>query len=113
MTRPETFPVLTTSPGVLGSASAGITALPLSDREWRVTDDRLALGDGRAVIAFIERVGERFEVTEFADPVRFDFFGTFDAALRSLTAARAPERSAPVIDLAERRSAGRFFPHAM
>ncbi|BDZ46905.1 hypothetical protein [Naasia aerilata] len=112
MTRPESSPFRIVSAGAAGS-TAGITALPLSDREWRVTDDRLDLDDGLAVVAFIEKAGDRFEVTELGDPVRFDFFGSLDAALGSLAAKRAQQHTAPVIDLASRRSARRSFPHAM
>jgi hypothetical protein len=113
MTRPELTQIRIHNAGASGSASAGITAVPLSDREWRVTDDRLALGDGLAVMAFVEKVGERFEVTELGDPVRFDFFGSLEAALECLAAKRARQRTAPVIDLATRRSAGQAYPHAM
>lgn len=114
MTRPDLTPRPSLRGGAPVSAPAGITAVPLSDREWRVTDDRLALGDGLAVMAFIEKVGDRFEVTEFADPVRFRFFGTFDAALESLASKRNQEKeTAPVVDLATRRRTGHSYPHAM
>jgi hypothetical protein len=72
-----------------------LEVVPLSDKEWRVSDARYAGNDGRSVLGFIGESRGQYEVVEFADPVRFTFFPTADAALKHL-ARTASRRIGPV-----------------
>lgn len=48
-----------------------IRIIPISDHEWRISDIRRNESDGMALLGFVERVGDRYEVTELgARPVR-------------------------------------------
>jgi hypothetical protein len=60
----------------------------VSNREWTVVDTRVSPGDAKSLIGFIEKVGDRFEVMEFGDPLRFFTAATMNAALAHLSRAR-------------------------
>jgi hypothetical protein len=92
-------------------ARGHLAAIPLSDTEWRVSDDRLAPDDGRSVIGFVTRTQGVYEVVEFGDPVRFYLEATLEGALRHLGDAMTTEDTAVVTDLASRRP--RPVPHAV
>jgi hypothetical protein len=36
----------------------------LSDREWRISDTRIPMGDAGSVLGFVERVDDRFQLLE-------------------------------------------------
>jgi hypothetical protein len=67
-----------------------VQVVPLSDKEWRVSDSRFAGDDGRSVLGYIGETRGMYEVVEISDPVRFSFFPTADDALKHLagTASR-------------------------
>lgn len=88
-----------------------LAAIPLSDSEWRVSDDRLPADDGRSVIGFVTRTHGVYEVVEFGDPVRFFLEATLESALRHLADAMTSDEDAIVTDLASRRR--HPIPHAV
>lgn len=59
----------------------------LSPSEWRVCDDRVPSDDARSLIGFIERNRGVYEVIEFADPLKFSFFLSLEAALSHFVGA--------------------------
>jgi hypothetical protein len=72
-----------------------LQVIPLSSKEWRVSDARYAYDDGRSVLGYIGESRGVFEVVEFSDPVRYSFFPTVDDALSHL-AHTASRRMVPV-----------------
>ena len=80
-----------------------LAAIPLSDAEWRVSDDRVPADDGRTVIGFVTRTHGVYEVVEFGDPVRFYLEATLEGALRHLADTMTTHDTAVVTDLASRR----------
>jgi hypothetical protein len=66
--------------------SVQVTAV--SSTEWTVIDTRVPPGDAKSLIGFIEKVGDRFEVMEFGDPLKFYTAATINAALAQLSRAR-------------------------
>jgi hypothetical protein len=99
MTQPAPSPIPIRRPLARGH----LTAVPLSDTEWRVSDDRVAADDGRSVIGFVARTHGVYEVVEFGDPVRFFLEATLEAALRHLGETMASDEDAVVTELASRR----------
>lgn len=64
-----------------------IRLTPVSRTEWTVVDTRIAPSEAESLIGFIERVGDRFEVMVFGDPLRFYTTATMNAALAHLSRA--------------------------
>jgi hypothetical protein len=93
-------------------ARGSLTAVPLSDREWRISDDRVPADDGRSVIGFVAQVPGGYEVVELGDPVSFWMATSLEAALDKLAnaASRQPGRVTYLSDY-RRRHAG--VPHAV
>ncbi|TFC96037.1 MULTISPECIES: hypothetical protein [Cryobacterium] len=67
----------------------GINAL--SPTEWRVSDRMVADGDPAALVGFIQRVDDAFEVTNFGRPRERSYFSSFDRATASLALCRTPD----------------------
>lgn len=65
-----------------------IQLTPVSRTEWTVVDTRVSPSEAKSLIGFIEMVGDRFEVMEFGDPLRFYTAATMNAALAHLSRAR-------------------------
>jgi hypothetical protein len=84
-------------------ARGHLTAVPLSDTEWRISDDRVPEDDGRSVIGFVARTHGVYEVVEFGDPVQFFLEATLEAALRHLADTMKSDETAVVTDLVSRR----------
>ncbi|WP_166875902.1 hypothetical protein [Salinibacterium sp. ZJ450] len=57
----------------------------ISEHEWRICDRRIPHDDARSLLGFIELTHGRYEVMEFADPVRFSFCTCLDDALARFT----------------------------
>ncbi len=93
-------------------ARGSLTAVPLSDREWRISDDRVPADDGRSVVGFVARTPGGYEVVELGDPVSFWIAPSLDAALDKLAAAasRQPGRVTYLSTYRNRRSG---VPHAV
>ena len=70
----------------------GINAL--SPTEWRISDTKMPDGDPAALVGFIQRVGDAFEVTDFGRPRERSYFSSFDRAAASLAGRPAPTGSA-------------------
>ncbi|TFC77445.1 hypothetical protein E3T23_13465 [Cryobacterium cheniae] len=70
----------------------GINAL--SSTEWRISDRMIADGDPAALVGFIQRVDDAFEVTDFGRPRERSYFSSFDRAAASLALRPAPTRVA-------------------
>lgn len=64
-----------------------IQLTPVSRTEWTVVDTRVSPHEAQSLIGFIERVGDRFEVMEFGDPLKFYTAATMNAALAQLSRA--------------------------
>jgi hypothetical protein len=92
-------------------ARGHLTAVPLSESEWRISDDRLAADDGRSVIGFVARTHGVYEVVEFGDPVQFFLEATLEGALRHLADTLAGDETAVITQLASRRR--HPVPHAV
>lgn len=80
----------------------------LSATEWRVTNRHVSSDDARSLVAFVEKVGNGYELMRFGDPIEFGRFATLDAVLghlRCTCVARTPVRTtdARVTDLASVR----------
>ncbi len=75
-------------------ARGSLTAIPLSDLEWRISDDRVPADDGRSVVGFVARTRNGFEVVELADPVSYWIAPSLETAIERLAAAasRRPGR---------------------
>ncbi len=108
MSQPD-FPTQHSSTTV---ARGSLTAVPLSDSEWRVSDDRLPADDGRSVVGFVARTPGGYEVVEFGDPVTFWTAPSLEAAIVKLaeSASRQPGR---VTYLSSYRSRRSQVPHAV
>ncbi|WP_210481314.1 hypothetical protein [Naasia sp. SYSU D00948] len=93
-------------------ARGSLTAVQLSDREWRISDDRLPADDGRSVIGFVARTPGGFEVVELGDPVSYWMAPSLEAAFDKLaeSASRQPGR-VTYLSSYRRRRAG--VPHAV
>ena len=66
----------------------GINAL--SPTEWRISDTKMPDGDPAALVGFIQRVDDAFEVTNFGRPRERSYFSSFDRATASLTLLPTP-----------------------
>ena len=66
----------------------------LSTTEWTVVDSQISSNEAASLIGFIEKVGDRFEVLEFGDPLKFLFFETMEAAAAHLSLR--PVSTAPI-----------------
>jgi len=62
----------------------GITEI--SPTEWRVSDRTIPDGDPSALLGFIRRVGDFFEVTNFGRVTERSYFSSFERATASLIA---------------------------
>ncbi|TFC45606.1 hypothetical protein E3T26_04165 [Cryobacterium sp. TMT1-21] len=62
----------------------------ISPTEWRVSDRLIADGDASALLGFIQRVDDAFEVTNLGRPRERSYFSSFDRATASLTMRQAP-----------------------
>jgi hypothetical protein len=71
-----------------------IQVTALSPTEWTVVDTQIASSEAASLIGFIEQVGDRFEVMQFGDPLKFLFFDTLDAATAHLS--RRPVSAVPI-----------------
>jgi hypothetical protein len=65
----------------------------LSPTEWRVSDRMIADGDPAALVGFIQRVDDAFEVTNFGRPRERSYFSSFDRATASLALRPTPGES--------------------
>jgi hypothetical protein len=68
-------------------ALTGLTVFALSDTEWRISDATRPESDGLALLAFVQRVGSLYEVTELANPSRRTYFSSLSAAVGMLSLA--------------------------
>ena len=66
----------------------------LSPTEWRISDRMIADGDPAALVGFIQRVDDAFEVTDFGRPRERSYFSSFDRATASLAVRPAPTGAA-------------------
>ncbi|WP_148040137.1 hypothetical protein [Cryobacterium tepidiphilum] len=66
----------------------------LSPTEWRVTNRHVALDDARSLVAFVEKVGNGYELMRFGDPIEFGRFASLDAVLGHLAGHVASAGSA-------------------
>ncbi|TFC29467.1 hypothetical protein E3O53_13815 [Cryobacterium sp. TMT2-18-3] len=66
----------------------------LSPTEWRISDRMIADGDPAALVGFIQRVDDAFEVTDFGRPRERAYFSSFDRATASLALRPAPTGTA-------------------
>lgn len=66
----------------------------LSPTEWRISDRMMADGDPAALVGFIQRVDDAFEVTDFGRPRERSYFSSFDRARASLTVRPTPTGTA-------------------
>jgi hypothetical protein len=64
-----------------------LTVFALSDTEWRISDATRPESDGLALLAFVQRVGSLYEVTELAKPSRRTYFTSLSAAVGMLSLA--------------------------
>ncbi|MCY7289374.1 MAG: hypothetical protein LH624_14290 [Cryobacterium sp.] len=71
-----------------GAGDLGINEL--SPTEWRISDPLIADGDPAALVGFIQRVDDTFEVTNFGRPRERSYFSSFDRATASLTLRPTP-----------------------
>lgn len=71
-----------------------IQVTALSTTEWTVVDSQISSNEAASLIGFIEKVGDRFEVLEFGDPLKFLFFETMEAATAHLS--RRPVSAVPI-----------------
>ena len=71
-----------------------IQVTALSPTEWTVVDTSISSNEAASLIGFIEKVGDRFEVMEFGDPLKFLFFDTMEAATGHLSSR--PVSAAPI-----------------
>lgn len=62
-----------------------IQLTPVSRTEWTVIDTRVSPNEAQSLIGFIEKVGDRFEVLEFGDPLKIYTAESMNAALAQLT----------------------------
>jgi hypothetical protein len=62
-----------------------LTVFALSDTEWRISDATRPESDGLALLAFIQRIGSLYEVTELAKPSRRTYFRSLSAAVGMLS----------------------------
>ncbi len=92
-------------------AHGSLTAVPLSDREWRVSDDRLPADDGRSVIGFVARTPSGYEVVELGDPVSFSMAPSLEVAMDKLAIAASRQRGRVTYLSSYRRRDG--VPHAV
>lgn len=63
----------------------GLEVVALSDTEWRISDAARPECDGLALVAFVQRVGSLYEVTELAKPSRRTYFDSLPAAVDMLS----------------------------
>jgi len=70
-----------------------VQLIPVSRTEWTVVDTHVSPNEAKSLIGFIEKIGDRFEVMEFGDPLRFYSAATLNAALAHLS--RAPQAAVP------------------
>ncbi|MET1044432.1 MAG: hypothetical protein ABWX59_09990 [Microbacteriaceae bacterium] len=61
----------------------------ISEHEWRICDRRIPHDDARSLLGFIELTHGRYEVMEFADPVRFSFCTCLDDAVAAFARSAA------------------------
>lgn len=61
-----------------------ISLTELSPTEWRVCDERIGDGDPAALLGFIQRVGDAYEVLNLGRPRERSYFSSFDRATASL-----------------------------
>lgn len=62
----------------------------LSPTEWRISDRLIADSDASALLGFIQRVDDAFEVTNLGRPRERSYFSSFDRAAASLAVGRPP-----------------------
>ncbi len=100
------------SPSSPTIARGSLTAMPLSDREWRISDERVPADDGRSVVGFVAKVPAGFEVVELGDPVSYWMASSLESALERLAtaASRQPGRVTYLSDFRRRHSG---VPHAV
>jgi hypothetical protein len=63
---------------------AELTVIPISDREWRVSDPTRRNDDALCLIGFIERIADLYETTRIGAPRERRQFPTLSAALAHL-----------------------------
>jgi len=62
----------------------GLEVSEISDREWRVSDARVAALGAPPVVGFILQLDAMFEVTQIGKPGHRTYFRSFEAALTEL-----------------------------
>lgn len=62
----------------------GLEVSQISNREWRVSDARVAEVGAPPVVGFVLQLDGMFEVTRIGRPGRRTYFRSFDAALGEL-----------------------------
>ena len=74
-------------------STSDISFLPLKPRQWRVVDNRLPAHDVRALLGFLEKVNDRYELTLIGHPGDRRTFDDLDAVrhtVHSSTQATTP-----------------------
>jgi hypothetical protein len=61
-----------------------LTVIPISEREWRVSDPTRRDDDALCLIGFIERIADLYETTKIGSPRERRRFPTLSAALAYL-----------------------------
>lgn len=71
----------------------GISITELSPREWRICDEHIAEGDPAALLGFIQRVADAYEVTNLRRLWERSYYSSFERATASLAARPVLDRS--------------------
>lgn len=79
------------TPSVTGIAEQDLDVHPLSGTSWRVCDNRLPEDNACRLLGFIERKGDRFEVTQLDHGFVWLSFDSLDAAVAQFTRERSDE----------------------
>jgi hypothetical protein len=77
----------------IDALASGLTVFAISDTEWKISDATRPECDGFALLAFVERVGSRYEVTELAKPWRRTYSSSLSAAIDTLARVRETRRT--------------------
>jgi hypothetical protein len=61
-----------------------LTVLPISEREWRVSDPAQPHDDALCLVGFVQQIGGSFETTVIGRPLDREYFTSLDEAVASL-----------------------------
>jgi hypothetical protein len=80
--------------------AADVQLIPISDREWRVSDARVSWESSFCLIGFISLSRGKYEVLEFGDPMRIFFVNSMAQAISKFVtpAVAMPKRDQRRLD---------------